>query len=113
METLNNELFKSLSIYFDALSKLGYIKYSEVNKLIVVLFIKEILDELFDVVLSDKDFRSITNALNCLYGCSCILSYPDMKRGLSIRVPLQSLFIRTTEQNMLRSAEVSKLRSTE
>lgn len=113
MQTLNDELLKSLGTYFSALSRLGYVSYSEVDKLIAALFMSEILDGLFDVLISEEDFRSITNAINCLYGCSCILPYPDMNRGESIKSPSGSLFPRITEQCVLRSTEFDDLRNEE
>ena len=113
MQTFNNELLESLGTYFSALSRLGYMSYFEVDKLIAVLFMGEILDGLFDVLVSEEDFKSITNAINCLHGCSCILPYPNMSRGESIKSPSSLLSPRITEQCVLRSTEFDDLRGTE
>lgn len=44
MNAVNNYLLNSLISYFNALSKLGYLSYNKVNKLIAALFITEILE---------------------------------------------------------------------
>ena len=67
MQPLNDELLKSINTYFNALSNLGYVNYTEVNKLIVALFLNEILDGIFDVTINNKDFRAITDALMYIF----------------------------------------------
>lgn len=113
MQILNSELLKSLRIYFMTLSKLGYLKYSEVDKLIVALFIGDILDGLFDFPIEEEDFKSMVSALNCIYGKSCLLPLPDLNRGVSIRYGLNSLAPRLTEQSEFRNTEIGELRSLE
>lgn len=113
MQPLNDELLKSIKTYFNALSTSGYVKYTEVNKLIVALFLNEILDGIFDVTLNNKDFRAITDALNCLYGYSCILPFPRLNREVSTRIPLNPLYPRITEQSVFRQTEQNKVRTIE
>lgn len=112
MQTLNDELLNSLGTYFCTLSRLGYMKDSEVEKLIVALFIGEILDGSLEMLISEEDFKSITNALNCLQGHSCLLSYPDTNRAYNRPLP-SLLYPRITEQCVLRSTEFDALRDIE
>lgn len=113
MQPLNDELLKSINTYFNALSNLGYVNYTEVNKLIVALFLNEILDGIFDVTINNKDFRAITDALNCLYGHSCILPFPGLTREINTKIPLNPLYPRITEQSVFRNTEAGKMRSIE
>lgn len=78
MNAVNNYLLNSLISYFNALSKLGYLSYNKVNKLIAALFITEILEW---AVITEEDYRDIENALTCLFGSSCLLPYPEFKKN--------------------------------
>lgn len=73
---LVKKLFKSLKAYYNTLFNTGYKKYSDVNKLLVFNFITELLTEDMRVYITEHDYRIIQNALNCLYGSSCLISYP-------------------------------------
>lgn len=113
MQALNNELLNSLNIYFCSLSKFGYMNYSDVNKLIVVLFMGEILEGLFDNLIEEDDYKSITNAINCLLGTSCIIPYPKLNKGVRLGASLGTLFPRITEYCSFRETEIEDLRNME
>lgn len=74
---LVKKLFKSLKTYYNTLFNTGYKKYSDVNKLLVFNFITELLTGDMRVYITEPDYRIIQNALNCLYGSSCLISYPN------------------------------------
>lgn len=74
----------SLERYFNALSKLGYKSYSEVDKLLVLIFIQELLDSECKTFITEDDYRAINQALYCLYGSSCLIPYPEYKSGASL-----------------------------
>lgn len=71
-----NDISKSLSTYFKLLTQLGYVKQSDVYKLLVYNFIGELLTEDTKVYISEEDYKSIEQALYCLYGSSCLIPYP-------------------------------------
>lgn len=68
-----------LTSYFNTLKVLGYVKPVEVNNLLVCCFLEELLTNDMSVFITEKDYRLITEALNCLYGTSCITPYPYSK----------------------------------
>ena len=46
-------VYESLYRYFNTLSKLGYVSYSEVDKLIVLLFIYDLLEDNCSIFLTE------------------------------------------------------------
>lgn len=74
---MDNLVNTSLEKYFNSLSKLGYIGYKEVDKLIVLIFIYELLDSECKSFITEDEYTTISKALYCLYGSTCLLSYPE------------------------------------
>lgn len=81
MEKILNEAF---SRYFNALSKLGYTSYSEVDKLLVLIFIYDLLESDCNSFITEEEYKTINNALYCLYGSSCLIPYPEYKANTSL-----------------------------
>ena len=75
VEILDN-LFDALKYYFNALSKFGYKKNTDVNKLLIFDFIQEILTGEMRYYITEEGYKNIEKALYCLYGSSCLLPYP-------------------------------------
>lgn len=68
---MDNILYTALDNYYNALSKLGYISYSEVNRILVLIFISELSSK---CIISEEDSKIISKALDCLcYTSSCII----------------------------------------
>ena len=79
---MDEVLYNSLCKYFNALSKLGNMSYSQVDKLLVLIFYKHFVYEDYRGYLSKDDYRSIETALDCLFGSTCLIPYPDyLKMG--------------------------------
>ena len=79
---MDEVLYNSLCRYFNALSKLGNMSYSQVDKLLVLIFYKHFVYEDYRGYLSKEDYRSIEMALDCLFGSTCLIPYPDyLKMG--------------------------------
>lgn len=79
---MDEMLYNSLTHYFTALSKLGYYKYSDVKKLLVLLFYREFVFNDYRGLISRSDYQLIERALDCLYGTTCLIPYPDyLKMG--------------------------------
>lgn len=73
---MDNILYESLSRYFNTLSKLGYKSYSDVDRLLVLIFIQEWLEDKCLNYINEDDQRIIERVLYCLYGSSCLIPYP-------------------------------------
>lgn len=112
MEELDKTLLEALNRYYDALSKLGYINYETVSKLIVALFLNDILNGEFEEPLCEKDYNTITKALYCILGNTCLIPFPVYRRYTSSSK--SSAFIpRLTEDCVLRYTETIEPRALE
>lgn len=79
---MDEMIYNALSQYFAVLKKTGYYKYADVMKLLVLIFYNEFVYGDFRGKLSKTDYQLIERALNCLYGTSCLIPYPDyLKMG--------------------------------
>lgn len=68
--------------YFNILSKLGYMNYSDVNKLLVISFIEELLTGDLSSFIDEKDYRSIINVIYCISNNTCLLDLPSCNNKL-------------------------------
>ena len=75
---LTNLSYEALHRYFTRLSQSGYMKYSNVDSLIVLLYIQEIVKE-FDLDIEEQTI--INKALSCLQGSNCMIPYSGCKRA--------------------------------
>lgn len=74
---ISNQVFDSMGAYFNTLTQLGYKKQSDLDKLIIYNFIEEMLTGDMRFYITESDYRSIEQALSCLYGSSCLIPYPQ------------------------------------
>lgn len=75
-------VYNAIQKYFTALSKVGYYKYKDVYKLLVLIFYYHLIYEDYRGYVKKEDYRDIEKALNCLYGTSCLIPYMDyLKMG--------------------------------
>lgn len=72
-----NYTYDVLCRYFDHLCHTGYIKQSEVDKILILTSIQRMVDCDFRGYLNEEDYNKINNALYTLYGATCLLPYPD------------------------------------
>lgn len=72
-----NYLYESLCRYFNRLCHVGYMKESEVEKLVVLTSIQRMVDCDFRGYLNEEDYNTINDALYNLYGTTCLVPYPD------------------------------------
>lgn len=106
---LTNEVYDSINRYFSVLSHTGYKPYTEVNKLIVYSFIEEFLNGPMSFYITDKDYRDISNVLECIYG-SCMIPYTDYRQYISNAINVMPDAYRASDINVLRITETSDLR---
>lgn len=75
-------VYEALSRYYHALEVKGYMSKSHSMKLLVLCFYWEFVFHDYNGVLGKEDYHLIEKALDCLYGSSCLIPYPDyLKMG--------------------------------
>lgn len=70
-------LYNSLCRYYNILCNTGYVPYNDVTKLLVLAFYWDMLMHNTHWCASEEDYHLIEKALNCLYGSTCLIPYPD------------------------------------
>lgn len=107
-----NQVVESIDNYFDSLSKFGYKKQSDVDKLIVLTFIEELLSSEMRYYITEEDYRVLEQVLNCLYGSSCLIPYPKYVSDTSLFGLSDSnvLRIRISDSDIARVTENSIVR---
>ena len=74
---MNNMVYQSLMSYFHALELKGYVPYPQVQKLLVLCFYRDFVFQDYRGILTKEDYHLIEQALDCLYGSTCLIPYPD------------------------------------
>ena len=88
-------VYNSIKSYFNALSKLGYMKNEEVNKLLALIIIEEFTYYDFRGLINKEDYMKINKSLYNLFGKSCLIPYPN--------------FCKIKDMNKLRLGDMSEL----
>lgn len=75
-------LYNSLSSYYHALELKGYMPNIQSQKLLLLAFYRDFVFHDYRGLLSKDDYLLIEKALDCLWGSSCLIPYPDyLKMG--------------------------------
>lgn len=75
-------IYQALGSYYHALELKGYMPQKDVEKLLVLTFYRDFVFNDYRGILSREDYYLIERALNCLYGTTCLIPYPDyLKMG--------------------------------
>ena len=74
---MDDVLYNSLCRYFTTLTRVGNASYTSVNKLLVLMFYKHFIYEDYRGNLSKEDYNTIEKALDCLFGSTCLIPYPN------------------------------------
>ena len=106
---LTNEVYSSVNKYFQTLSHIGYKPDEEVNKLLIFIFIEELLYGPLSQFITEEDYKIIGNSIYCLYG-SCMIPFPDYKKEPDSVINRMFEEYRITETSELRNTESHKLR---
>ena len=79
---MDEMIYNALTSYYNALSKLGYMSNSQAEKLLLLTFYRDFVFNDYRGLISKEDYQVIERALNCLYGTTCLIPYPDyLKMG--------------------------------
>ena len=79
---MDEMIYSALGRYYNTLGNTGYMSYANVQKLLLLIFYRDFVFEDYRGLLSREDYLLIERALNCLYGTTCLIPYPDyLKMG--------------------------------
>lgn len=79
---MDDILFEALTKYYHALKVKGYMSKAHSEKLLVMTFYRDFMLNDYRALLNKRDYCLIERALDCIYGTSCLIPYPDyLKMG--------------------------------
>lgn len=84
---MEDTVYNAIERYLNTLSAFGYMSYCEVDKLLVLMFIQELMDSNCKTFITEDEYRTISNVLYCLYGSSCLIPYPEYIAETSLSCP--------------------------
>lgn len=100
-------VYNALNSYFHALEVKGYMSFPNMEKLLILIFFKDFVYHDYHGLINLDDYRKIERALDCLYGTTCLIPYPDyMKMG---RLYLGNMTELAQRLKTLENAPVLKL----
>lgn len=75
-------LYNALIKYYHALELKGYMANSHAVKLLILIFFRDFVFHDYRGLITKKDYHLIEKALDCIYGSTCLIPYPDyLKMG--------------------------------
>lgn len=75
-------IYEALGRYYKNLELKGYEPYKNVIKLLVLIFYRDFVYNDYRGNITKEDYYLIEKALDCLYGTTCLIPYPDyLKMG--------------------------------
>lgn len=75
-------IYNGVGSYYNALEKTGYMSYANMQKLLLLIFYRDFVFHDYRGLLSKGDYHLIERALDCLWGSTCLIPYPDyLKMG--------------------------------
>ena len=79
---MDEMILSALNRYYSTLEKTGDMSNVDVQKLLLLIFYRDFVFHDYRGLLSKEDYCLIERALNCLYGTTCLIPYPDyLKMG--------------------------------
>lgn len=106
---LTHDLLDAVERYFSYMRHTGYKPYEEVYRLLVFMFIEEMLYGNMSGFISERDYKAIDNAITCISG-TCMIPFIGYRKGIDgIYNDLEDPY-RITESGILRSTETDSLR---
>lgn len=82
VDVMDEILYNALSKYYHTLSLKGYMAEINSDKLLILIFLRDFMFNDYRGIIKEEDYHVIEKALDCLYGTSCLIPYPDyLKMG--------------------------------
>lgn len=97
--------FEAIKRYFHSLSVFGYKKYSDVDKMLLLLYIEEILSGNMSYYITNADLMVINSALNCLYDSTCLIDHLCSPTDNGLGYYPQDSTMRVTEDGNYRMSQ--------
>ena len=105
MEDFNLITVDTLNKYFNILSKAGYVKNKEVNKVIILIFLSRLLNDFYEYI-TEEDYNDIIKSVYCFSDCLIRLpKYNVFKDSLIHHKYNDGLMLRITEDELNRFME--------
>lgn len=112
-DTLEGETYKALEGYFKLLSGVGYAGYDKVYKLLVFMYINDIINGDYVFNATEEDYLTLSKTLECLQG-TCLIPYPEFVKNLpQMGERNYNGLLRRTHQIVLRHTEDGNFRTIE
>ena len=70
-----------LENYFNILSQTGYYNYNSVYKILVFLFIDDLLNTEMNIYITEEDYNLIADILECQYSFECLIPYSEFNKN--------------------------------
>ena len=83
METIDKVFSTSLNTYFNILNSTGFVKDTELCKLVFLSFVSELPEGYMSIYLTDEDVRLIQRVLYNIYGTN-IIPMPIVRKNVYI-----------------------------
>ena len=74
---MDEMIYNALTSYYNVLEKLGYMADSHLHKLLLLGFYRDFVFHDYRGLLNKDDYHLIEQALDCIYGTTCLIPYPD------------------------------------
>lgn len=79
---MNELVYQALCHYYHILELRGYMPYKVMERLLILVFYKNYVYGDYRGLIGREDYGMIERALDCLYGTTCLIPYPDyLKMG--------------------------------
>ena len=79
---MNEILYNALTKYYHVLELKGYMANSHAVKLLILIFFRDFVFHDYRGLITKEDYHLIEKALDCIYGSTCLIPYPDyLKMG--------------------------------
>ena len=106
MEDLYNINYQAIDRYFKVLEKTGYVKDQDVNKVMLLTFLTEFIQQ-FQSYITEDDYRAISKLLSCLSNTSCLIPYRQFKElSMPMESYINNINVRIDEIYTLRHIEL-------
>ena len=114
MDNLTEQLHLAIQRYFTSLANFGYKSEGDVKKLLIFLYLVDMIQGPFSQYITEDDYDIINIALYTLYGTTCLLPYPVFTINHSILNTQRVGFnLRFTEVEQIRNTQDLLFRTTE
>lgn len=116
MESYSNVLAQSLERYFKTIKHYGHYKDLGITKLLILIYVNELLSDYYNIPIIDSEYEIIQKALLCLFGSECIIPYPyyiNYNEGPLFGQWLNTSSYRIDESSTLRIEEQGAIREAE